>query len=48
MGARVYFYLNRRINANYWEAKFFSRDLASLQLRIKKEKHNSTKGNKEI
>ena len=48
MGARVCFYINKRINANYWEAEFPSGNLASLRLRIRREENNPTKGSREV
>ena len=46
--ATVYFYINKRIDANYWEAEFLYGDLASLQLRIRREENNPTKGDREV
>ena len=48
MGARVCFYINRRINADYWEAEFPSGDLASLRLRIRREENDPTEGDREV
>ena len=44
----MYFYINKRINADYWEAEFPSGDLTPLRLRIRREEDNPTKGDKEV